>query len=40
MVRERMDTKAPILDKKLKEGDSVLIKDNTAYVWDPKYAGE
>ena len=33
-------TKTPIPDKKLKERDSVLIKDHKANVWDPKYTGD
>ena len=34
---KKMDTKASILDKKLKKGDSVLIKDHTADVRYPRY---
>ena len=31
-------TKAPLPDRKLSEGDSVLLKDSTASIWDPRYA--
>ena len=37
MARKKQDTKAPILDGKFKRGDSVLSKDYTVDVWDPKY---
>ena len=35
-----MDTKAPIPDRKLGEGDSVLLQDHTTGVWDPRYMGD
>ena len=31
---------APVLDRKLSEGDSILITDHTAVVLDPKYTGD
>ena len=34
---KRRDTKAPVLDRKLSEADSVLFKDNTTGLWDPRY---
>ena len=33
--KEKKDTKAPVPDRKLSEGDSVLLKDHTTCVWDP-----
>ena len=38
--KKKGNTKVSIPDKKLKNGDSVLIKDHTTDVWDPKYAGD
>ena len=34
---KKRDTKAPIPDRKLSEGDSTLLKDHTTSVWDPRY---
>ena len=36
-ARKKRDTKAPVIDRKLNEGDSVLLKDHTTGVWDPRY---
>ena len=36
-ARKKRDTKAPVMDRKLNKGDSILLKDQTAYVWDPRY---
>ena len=36
-AQKKRDTKAPIPDRKLSEGDTVLLKDHTASVWDPRY---
>ena len=36
-VRKKTDIKAPVLDRKCSEGDSILLKDHTAGVWDPRY---
>ena len=35
--QKKRDTKAPIPDGKLSDGDSVLPKNHTARMWDPKY---
>ena len=37
LARKRRDTKAPVLNRKLSQGDSILLKDHTTGVWDPKY---
>ena len=34
IIYRKRDKKAPIPDGKLKIGDSVLIKDHTADIWD------
>ena len=34
---KKRDTKTPVPDRKLSEGDSVLLKDHTAGVLDPRY---
>ena len=39
-TRKKRDTEAPLMSKKLSEGDSILLKDHTAGVWDPKYTGD
>ena len=36
-AQKKRDSKAPVLDRKLSEGDSSLLKDHTAGVWDPMY---
>ena len=36
-ARKKRDTKAPVLDRQLSEGDSVLLKDYTTGMWDPRY---
>ena len=36
-ARKKRDTTAPIHDRKLSKGDSILLKDHTASVWDPRY---
>ena len=36
-ARKKRHTKAPVLDRKLSEGDSILLKDHTAGVWGPRY---
>ena len=36
-ARKKRDTKASAMDRKLKVGDSVLLKDHTTGVWDPRY---
>ena len=36
-ARKKRGTKAPVLDRKLTEDDSVLPKDHTAGVWDLRY---
>ena len=38
-ARKKRDTKAPVPDRKLSDGDSILLKDHTTGVWDPKYTG-
>ena len=35
--QKKRDTKAPTPEEKLNKGDSVLLKDHTAGVWDPRY---
>ena len=35
-AQKKRDTKAPIADKKLSEGDSILLKDHAAGVWGPR----
>ena len=32
--------KAPIPDRKLSKGDSILLKDHTTSVWDSRYTGD
>ena len=39
-AQKKRVTKTPIPDRKLSEGDSVLLKDHTASVWDPRYTGD
>ena len=36
-ARKKRDTKAPVPNRKLSEADSVLLKDHTTGVWDPRY---
>ena len=36
-ARKKRDSKAPVHDRKLSKGDSVLLKNQTTGVWDPKY---
>ena len=36
-ARKKRDTKVPVLDTKHIEGNSVLLKDHTTGVWDPRY---
>ena len=38
-AQKKRDTKAPIPDRKLSQGDSILLKDHTTGVWDPRYTG-
>ena len=39
-AQKKRDTKASIPDRKLSEGESVLLKDHTAIVWDPRCTGD
>ena len=39
-ARKKGDTKAPVLNKELSEGDIIMFKDHTTGVCDPKYGGE
>ena len=39
-ARKKRDTKAPIPNRKHSEGNSVMLKDHTVGVWDPKYTKE
>ena len=36
-AERKRDTTSPIPDRKFSDGDSVLLKDHTASVWDPRY---
>ena len=37
-IQKKMDTKAPILDRKISDDHSILCKDHTTSVQDPRYA--
>ena len=37
---KKRDNKASASDRKLKKGVSVLLRDHTTDVWDPRYNGE
>ena len=39
-AQKKRDNKAPAPDRKLSEGDSVLLKDHSTGVWDPRYPGD
>ena len=36
-ARKKRDTKVPVHDRKCGEGDSILLQDHSADVWDPRY---
>ena len=38
--QKKRNTKAPRPDRKLSEGDSILLKDHTTSKWDPRYTGD
>ena len=38
-ARKKRDTRAPVPVRKLSEDDSLLLKDHTTDVWDPRYSG-
>ena len=40
LARKKRNTEAPVPDKKLKDGESVLIRGYAAYVWDASYTGD
>ena len=39
-ARRKKDNRVPVLDQKLHEDNSVLLKDHTTGVWDRRYIGD
>ena len=39
-AQKKRDIKTPVPDRKPSKGDSVLLKDHTSGVWDPRYTGD
>ena len=39
-AQKKSDTKVLVLDRKLSEGDSILLKDHPAGVWNPRDTGD
>ena len=40
LARKKTDTNAPASDRKLKEGDSALLRDHVTDVWESTYTGD